>query len=133
MERHSQHLPPMHTVMCFLFSGNFLDQATLYYPFEAFYHILPFSYYLRSAAYLLMHDADWNNCTTGADSQAVCVEDGDPIKVLDSLHNVYGVVDSEDTYAQDIVVILAIGLFFKLCYVVGVVVKTRRVTDIQSL
>ena len=119
--------------MCFLFSGNFLDQKTLYYPFELFYHILPFSYYLRSATYLTLHDADWNNCTLDAVRQAVCVEDGDPTEVLEQLTNVFGVVDSENTLATDIGVILALGLFFKLLFVLGVVVKTRRVADIKSL
>ena len=118
--------------MCFLFSGNFLDQETLYYPFEAFYHIFPYSYYLRSATYLTLHDAEWNNCTEAA-GQAVCVEDGDPTAVLDSLSNVFGVVDSEDTFASDIGVILAIAFVFKLLFVVGVYVKTRRVADIKSL
>lgn len=119
--------------MCFLFSGNFLDQETLYYPFEAFYHILPFSYYMRSATYITLHDAPWNNCTGAIDSQAVCVADGDPIEVLDQLSNVYGVVDSEDNVGRDMAVIFAIGLLFKLMYVVGVMVKTRKVADIKNI
>lgn len=119
--------------MCFLFCGNFLDQETLYYPFEAFYHILPFSYYMRSSTYITLHDAPWNNCTTGVASQAVCVADGDPIEVLDQLSNVYGVVDSEDSVGRDMAVIFAIGLVFKILFVAGVIVKTRKVAEIKNV
>ena len=117
---------------CFLFSGNFLDSTILYYPFELFYHILPFSYYLRSAAYINMHDATWDNCTGGIESgQAVCVASGDPLEVLDGLSTVYSVVDSENHVARDMGIILAIAVFFKVMYVFGVAVKTSRVANIK--
>ena len=118
--------------MCFLFSGNFLAPEILYYPFELFYHILPFSYYLRSAAYIFLHDATWDKCTGGpASGQPVCVESGDPIDVLNAMSAVYSVVDSQNTVARDIGVILAIAIFFKILFVVGVIYKTRRVAAIN--
>ncbi|CAB9505534.1 Putative white-brown complex homolog protein 30 [Seminavis robusta] len=119
--------------MCFLFSGNFIESTILYYPFELFYHILPFSYYIRSCTYLNLHDATWDQCTGGpAIGQAICVESGDPTEVLDSLSNIYGVVDSEDHVARDMLVIFGIGMIFKILYVVGVWVKTSKVATIKS-
>jgi hypothetical protein len=119
--------------MCFLFNGNFIDSSILYYPFTVFYHILPFSYYIRSCTYINMHDATWDKCTGGAESgQAICVESGDPIEVLDQLSQIYSVVDSQDHVSRDMLVILALALVFKVLYVIGVYVKTHRVAAIMS-
>lgn len=118
--------------MCFLFSGNFLAPEVMYWPFELFYHILPFSYYLRSATYIILNNAKWEPCLLGpASPQPVCVADGDPIKVLDRMSSVYSIVDSENTTARDIGVILLIAVFFKVLYVAGVIYKTRRVASIS--
>jgi hypothetical protein len=124
---------PLGLVNCLLFSGCFLDNNVLYPPFSVFYQILPYSYYVGSVAYINLHDAVWDKCTGGAASgQAVCVESGDPIEVLEQLSTIYTVVDSEDHVLQDMLVILTIALVFKVFYVIGVYVKTHRVVAIRS-
>lgn len=66
-------------------------------------------------------------------SHTLCspVESGDPIKVLDAMSLVYSVVDSENSVARDIGVILVIAVVFKILFVAGVIFKTRRVADIK--
>jgi hypothetical protein len=90
------------------------------------------SYYLRSATYILLHKADWEPCVPDPNTpNPICIPDGDPLKVLDSMSLVYSVIGSENTVARDMVVILAIGIFFKICFFIGVFYKTRRVAPIN--
>ncbi|CAB9519407.1 Putative white-brown complex homolog protein 30 [Seminavis robusta] len=118
--------------MCFLFSGNFLNSEIMYWPFELFYHILPFSYYLRSATYTYLHDIEWDKCVGGPSAgQPICVPSGDPTEVLNSMTFIYSVVDAEDHYLRDIIVILGIAGVFKIVYLIGVFYKTRRVAAIK--
>lgn len=110
-----------------------MDSAILCPPFTAFYHALPFSYWLRSAAYINMHDSTWDKCIGGlASGQAVCVESGDPIEVLNQIGTVDSVIEGKDTVVRDIGVILAIALAFKIAYIVGVIVKTGKVAAINK-
>ena len=81
-------------------------------------------------AYIFLHDAPWENCSAGPESgQPICVEDGDPIKVLNAMSAVYSVVDSENTVARDIGIILAMAVFFKVLFVIGVIYKTKQVAS----
>lgn len=81
-------------------------------------------------AYIFLHDAPWEKCTAGSESgQPICVEDGDPMKVLNAMSAVYSVVDSENTIARDIGIILVMAVFFKILFVIGVIYKTKQVAS----
>jgi hypothetical protein len=111
----------------------FLDHNKLYHPFTILFHIDPYAYYLRSAAYTFMHELEWDKCEGGRESgQPICVASGDPIEVLSSMSAVYSVVDEKDTLARDIGVLLAISVFLKILFFLGVGYKTSRVTKIAK-
>lgn len=81
-------------------------------------------------AYILLHDADWENCIAGPESGSpICVEDGDPIEVLNAMSAVYSVIDSKNTVVRDIVIVLVMALVFKVLFVIGVIYKTKKVAS----
>lgn len=112
----------------FLFSGFLIAEQDLIWPFRAFYYIMPFSYYLRSTMYAYLIDTTWNECdpSNNYENSAVCVTPPTGANVLGGIHLAYPVIEAKDTFADDIGVIIAVSLFFKFFYVIGVYVKTSK-------
>lgn len=115
----------------FLFGGFLIPLRDLYYPFELFYHIMPFSYYLRSTVYQVFKETTFEACVDQRD-YAVCVDSTDGLDVLDGLSRVMPLFSTEDKTGSDLVILIVIGLVYKLFYIAGVAYKTRRSSKFQS-
>ena len=113
-----------------MFGGFLIPLRDLYYPFELFYHITPFSYYLRSAVYQVFSSTTFEACVN--QDFAVCVNSTDGLDVLEGLGRVMPLFSSDDQTGFDMTMLIVIGLVYKLFYIVGVVYKTRQASKFQS-
>jgi hypothetical protein len=105
----------------FLFGGFLIPVRDLYMPFELFFYVMPFGYYVRSIMYVTITETDW-----------VRGDNRTSAEVLDHLEGAYAVVHGEDTVWQDIITLFGIGLFWKLVYVVLFMIKTQKVATIST-
>eukprot|EP00527_Entomoneis_sp_CCMP2396_P007145 CAMPEP_0198142730 /NCGR_PEP_ID=MMETSP1443-20131203/5442_1 /TAXON_ID=186043 /ORGANISM="Entomoneis sp., Strain CCMP2396" /LENGTH=649 /DNA_ID=CAMNT_0043805811 /DNA_START=139 /DNA_END=2088 /DNA_ORIENTATION=+ len=117
----------------FLFGGFLIPQDDMYYPFEIFYYVMPFSYYARSFAYNYFKHINFEACDPDiTTTNAVCVDsdqaDGTTsgIAVLVAFAKVFPLLSSTDETAKDIGITIAVGMFFKLCYIMGILIKTSQ-------
>eukprot|EP00538_Stauroneis_constricta_P011077 CAMPEP_0119551744 /NCGR_PEP_ID=MMETSP1352-20130426/4913_1 /TAXON_ID=265584 /ORGANISM="Stauroneis constricta, Strain CCMP1120" /LENGTH=649 /DNA_ID=CAMNT_0007597857 /DNA_START=239 /DNA_END=2188 /DNA_ORIENTATION=+ len=103
----------------FLFGGFLIPESDLYWPLKLFHYVFPYAYYVRSTMYTLFEETDF---------------DGDlsSTQALDELSKVFPVIESEDNVAKDIGILLAIGAFYKILYIGAVIVKTRKVANINK-
>ena len=121
----------------FLFGGFVIPYDDLYIPWTLFYHIMPFSYFVRSAIYLSFAYATFEHCPVGSFS-AVCIQEESPgagvpgIQVIDFYSNIMPIADADDTVGRDILILVVIGIVYKIIYAVGVIVKTRKVANIED-
>ena len=111
----------------FLFGGFLIPLRDLYWPFELFYYIMPFNYFVRSAIYETFKSSTFEPCIESTTS-AVCVDSSDGVDVLAGLGRVVPLFQDTDQTVQDIGVLLAIGAFYKVLYIIGVFYKTSQVT-----
>jgi hypothetical protein len=116
----------------FLFSGFLLPESELYWPFKCFYYTLPFSYYLRSFIYAIFIDADFEECTVQT-TGAICTDSASGADILDETSVLFPLVSSEDTFLQDVLIMLAIAAFFKLCYIISLIRKAGRRARIHEI
>ena len=116
----------------FLFGGFVIPYDDLYFPWTFFYHIMPFNYFVRSAIYLSFAYATFETCPVGTFS-AVCIQEESPgvgvpgVQIIEAYSNVMPIADADDTVGRDILILIAIGVVYKIIYAVGIIVKTRRV------
>lgn len=116
----------------FLFAGFLIPLDDMYWPFKLFYYIMPYQYYIRSVVYAIFIDADWSECDPAeSENSPVCVQaDGGEVTgadVLDGLGKIYPLITSEKRYAQDFGILVAVAVFYKIMYVIGIYYKTSRV------
>lgn len=111
----------------FLFGGFLIPLRDLYWPFELFYYIMPFNYFVRSAIFEIFTSTTFEPCTDVTKS-AVCVDSTSGSDVLAGLGRVIPLFTTDNQTAKDIGVLVAIGAFYKILYVVGVFYKTSQVT-----
>ena len=102
----------------FLFGGFLISEDSLIWPFRFFFYIMPFGPYLRSTMYVTISESDWSDATTK--------------EVFEELHDVYPLIEDENRVAQDIGILVAIGCFYKILYIVAIFVKTKKVAHISS-
>ena len=124
----------------FLFGGWLIPLSDMYYPFEIFYYIMPYAYFLRSMAYNGIEGTTWETCP-GLEFSQVCVTEADgvtPVEnppgsaVLEETTKILGVIENDDTVARDVFVMLAFGAFYKVLYIGGVLYKCSRNSKIHS-
>jgi hypothetical protein len=115
----------------FLFGGFLIPLKDLYWPFELFYYIMPYSYYVRSSTYELFKYMTFEPCISDSVS-AVCVDQTDGLAVLDELGRVIPLFSSEDQTAFDIGILVLIGSVYKLFYIIGVLYKTGQTATIEQ-
>ncbi|CAB9519406.1 Putative white-brown complex homolog protein 30 [Seminavis robusta] len=119
----------------FLFGGFVIPFDDLYIPWTWGYHVMPYSYYVRSAMYEAFVYVTFENCELGTPS-AVCVQETTPgagvpgIEIIEAFTFILPLAEPVDNTIRDILILVAIGGFWKLLYVVGVILKTRRVARI---
>ena len=125
----------------FLFCGIMVPEADVPWPMKLFNYILPLKYFLKSAMHTDLHQTTFSGAILDAEDprgfscpRNVTLDGAvDAVKekaseshnslacygfygdqVLDSLGVTYRSIKSKDTYAEDILIILAIGIFFKI-------------------
>ena len=117
----------------FLFGGFLIAPDDMYWPFRLFYYIMPYGAYARSTAYEIFSYATFAPCDPATNQlSAICIPETDGLKVLEALSNVFPLLSSSDNFIPDLVAILAIGVFYKVLYVVGVLYKSTLVTKIHE-
>jgi hypothetical protein len=117
----------------FLFGGFLIPLKDLYYPFEIFYHIMPFSYYIRSAVFNQFKHSTFEACNVEENPFfPVCVDSTEGLDVLDGLGRVLPLFSSKDETSTDFLVLIGIGLFYKAVYIAGVVYKTSQTSKFQN-
>jgi len=117
--------------LALLFSGYLVPLADMFWPLKTFYYVLPYSYYVRSAVYLIFTGEPWEACTDSTTS-AVCVDSTDGIAVLEGLGRIFPLVSTKDVYWRDCGALLAICLVWKVVAVAIIVVKAGRVSQIRN-
>ena len=116
----------------FLFGGFLIPFEDLYWPFKLFYYIMPYSYYTRSAVYELFEPATFEPCDPLTSNWPVCTPNTDGLSVLDSLSQSFPLFSTKDYTTLDTIVLVCIGLFYKIMFVVGVFYKTSQVAKIHD-
>mmetsp|Transcript_21796 Transcript_21796/g.33266 ORF Transcript_21796/g.33266 Transcript_21796/m.33266 type:complete len:647 (+) Transcript_21796:40-1980(+) len=116
----------------FLFGGLFLPLGTMYWPFKAFYYVMPLQYYIRSVTYTHFIDGNWDMCTTPLFSP-VCSTTGSGVEILQQTSDRYfSLVDTEDTFFLDVVKLLGIAIFFKIVYIVGLIYRAGKASKVNA-
>jgi hypothetical protein len=69
--------------------------------------------------YVTISESDWSGASLSTD------------EVFDALHAVYPLIENKSRVAEDIGILLAIGFFYKILYIVAIFVKTRKVAHIS--
>lgn len=111
----------------FLFGGFLLPVDDIIWPFKIFYYIMPYNYYLRAFVYILFTETTWNSCDPEeVKDSPVCVNSTDGLAVLGGLEELYPVLSTEDTVAQDAAVLFGMAIFYKLCTLILIKIKTSQ-------
>eukprot|EP00977_Amphora_coffeiformis_P006739 scaffold1484_cov173-Amphora_coffeaeformis.AAC.17 len=121
----------IHRFGCFVFGGFLIPKRDLYWPFELFYYIMPFSYYVRSSVHELFKNITFETCKPPGNSP-VCMENGDGSEILTAFNRIMPLVSEDDTTVTDLVILIVIGVVWKLFYIAGVVYKTSRVSKFNE-
>ena len=123
---HDGHNLTLNRFGAFLFGGFLIPLRDLFWPFELFYHIMPLSYYARTMTFQVFKHTSFDACTGDDPDFAVCVDSTDGLDVLDGLGKVVPLFSSDDQTGFDMMILIAIGLVFKVLYIAGVAYKTRQ-------
>ena len=130
-------LPPCQKVTSLLFGGLFIPSQDMHFPFALFYHLMPYSYSVRSTTYETFAHGVFKTCELGSFS-AICIQEesegsGVPgVPVLEAFQNVMPDIESEDSTIRDILILIGMGAFYKALFTVLVTIKTLRVAHIQK-
>lgn len=87
-----------------------------------------------SQLYNTLHDTAWSACDKEQNPFApICVTPPNGGEVLEALSGIYPVVENKDQVVQDIGIMLAIAVFWKLTYIAGVLYKSSLVSKIHEV
>ena len=135
----------------FLFCGIMVPEADVPWPMKMFCYILPLEYFLKSAMHTDLHKTTFSGAIVDAEDPRgfSCPRNGitremveDKVteshnslacygyyggQVLDSVGVTYRSISSKDHFVEDLLIILAIGLFFKLMGTI-MTIKSCRAT-----
>ena len=104
----------------FLFGGFLISEDSLIWPFRCFFYIMPFGPYLRSTMYVTISESDWSGSGYTTD------------EIFEELHKVYPLIENKDRVVEDIGILVAIGCFYKILYIIAIYVNTSKVANISS-
>lgn len=115
----------------FLFGGFLIPQRDMYWPFEIFYYIMPYSYYVRSTTHELFMASTFEPCVNNTLS-AVCRNETSGEAVLDMLSQTFPLLSTKSYTNMDSIIIVCIGVVYKVLYVIGALYKTSQVAKIHQ-
>lgn len=118
----------------FLFAGVMVPEEDVPWPLKAMVYLFPFRYALASLLYLDFHDTTFGGAVEVVDPndprEYYCTDSTTWCygytgkQVLDSLGQTYKTMSSENQVLRDSLLLLAIGSFFKLQYLIIFVKKS---------
>jgi hypothetical protein len=114
----------------FLFGGFLIALEDMYWPFEVFYYIMPYSYFVRSAMYEQFLPATFEPCF-GESQSSVCTTSTQGIDVLNSLSQSFPLLSTKNYTSTDTIIVVCIGVVYKVFYIIGVLYKTSQVAKIN--
>ena len=121
----------------FLFSGVFIPVGDIPSVVSWLYYALPNSHFDAAFAFHVVHDQDWESCNiSGTILQPVCVDFSEHpgeepgLLVLDGMHGILDIIESEDNRVMQTGVVLGVGLLAKAIYVVTLVYKCSKATKV---
>ena len=106
----------------FLYGGFLIPGEDIYWPLKIFFYILPIKYTVRSMNYVDNIDAKFDGCAKYDDDEQFCFGQD---ALLKNVGSIYPLITDENTLSTDIGIVLAIAAFFKLQYIIILVVKSR--------
>lgn len=115
----------------FLFGGFMISLDNLNPPFNAFYYMLPYSYFMRSSIYELFDNLTFAPCYNPG-SSPVCIPETSGLAVLDQYSLVMPLFTTNDEFVGDLSVLLAMGAIYKLGYIIVLAYKTSKYMQFQD-
>ena len=113
----------------FLYGGFLIPGSDMIWPLKIFFYIMPMKYTIRTMVYSDFIHSEYDSCDKNKYEGELCFgQDGDD--VLDNLGKVMPLITSKDHSLEDIMILLAMAVFYKLIYVVILITKSRAVTTI---
>ena len=125
----------------FLFAGVMVPEKDVVWPFRSMCYILPLKYFLKSAMFTDFHKTTFSGAHVDAtDPRGFSCNDANTLgcygyygtQVLDSVGQTYQSISSKDEVAEDFLIILAIGLFFKFSAIFMIVADCMSSMSIHS-
>eukprot|EP00541_Cyclophora_tenuis_P013819 CAMPEP_0116549230 /NCGR_PEP_ID=MMETSP0397-20121206/4761_1 /TAXON_ID=216820 /ORGANISM="Cyclophora tenuis, Strain ECT3854" /LENGTH=634 /DNA_ID=CAMNT_0004073937 /DNA_START=552 /DNA_END=2456 /DNA_ORIENTATION=- len=114
----------------FLFGGFLIPLRDMYWPLKLFYYIMPYQYYIRSGIYNIFSHTTFDSCAQGSIG-AVCIESTDGKEVLNELAKIFPLLTKDDQVVQDIIILVAIAVVYKVFSIVVIIFKSRKVANIR--
>jgi hypothetical protein len=121
--------PPLPPKSVSFLTTTISHMLQLFWPLKIFYYFTPLSYYVRSAVRLVFVYEDWSPCDDPL-SFAVCVSETSGLDVLAATKHIFPVLETEDTYWRDILVLLGLCLCWKMVAIAIISYKAQREVDI---
>jgi ABC-2 type transporter len=109
----------------FLFGGFMISLDNMNPPFNIFYYMLPFSYFMRSSVYNVFRHLTFAPCT-GPSTTSVCIPETNGLAVLGQYSLVMPLFTTDNNSAVDLTVLLAMGIIYKLAYIIILAYKTGK-------
>jgi len=117
----------------FLFGGFLIPVGDMYWPLKTFYYCMPYAYFVRSLIHSLFMANPWKDCTDPTIG-AVCSPTGDGAEILEQVGNrVFRLIEAEDNFSSDILIMLCIAVVFKIVYIVGVMLKSNKASKVLPI
>jgi hypothetical protein len=91
--------------------------------------VLPYRYYVRSFIYCVFINVKWDPCIENVVNSPVCVDSTSGKDVLQALSRVFAVVEAEDTMWNDVGILLAMAIIWKILKVVIAMMKLSKVAS----
>ncbi len=111
-------------ITCFLFSGIFITPSSIYWPLKMFYHVTPFSYYLRSMMFILFDSATFETCDP--ENSLLCYADStEGSVILVEFTRTMPVLAEPDPWYNALYIVAMIGCF-KVLFMIIFMWKVTR-------
>jgi len=111
----------------FLYGGFLIPGSDMVWPLKVFFYIVPFKFGLRSMYYYDNIDATYEACKDGE----LCFGGKKGSDILEGVGEIYPLITNENTLAEDIAMLLGIGVVFKIIYIYMVYSKSTKISSIS--
>ena len=123
----------------FLFSGIMIREGDVVWPFRAFGYITFLKWAIKNMVYLDFIDATWIGAVDDATTAKGFSCGSSPLcfgrtgaEVLASLHDSYDAIEATDELVKNAMILLGIGIGYKLAYCILFVRKSQKAKTIDA-